>query len=162
MSAMTGRTPASANGHRHLAIVRWCDTLNATTLLKMMLSRSPVLVGAAFFVTASAFAQGGGAPPMPAPPRFDVAPKLLVDSCPPFVYPEAARVNGQEGKVTVFVAVSAEGKPTYTSVLKSSGSQILDQQTRLLIEKCQFSPATLSGRATYGQTAVAYAWKLEN
>lgn len=97
---------------------------------------------------------------MPATPKYDVAPKMLTDTCPPFEYPQAARVEGKEGTVTVYVAVSSEGRPTFTSVAKSSGSEILDQQTRMLIERCTFSPATLNGKATYGPAWVAYAWRL--
>lgn len=99
-------------------------------------------------------------PAMPVP-KFDVPPGLLRDTCQPLAYPDEALSRGLEGNVTVLVYVTARGKPTSSSVYQSSGSDFLDQATRVHVENCRFSPAQLKGQAVPGSALVPYTWRLE-
>jgi TonB family protein len=63
-------------------------------------------------------------------------------SCPKADLPEAAKREGQEGKVTVLVLVDEEGRPKSSRVLESSGFALLDRAAVDNIQRrCRFHPA---------------------
>ena len=58
-----------------------------------------------------------------------------------FTYPRYARLMGYEGKVTLRVTVSAQGKVTAVEVERSSGYRILDESAVRQVKALPFSPA---------------------
>ena len=62
--------------------------------------------------------------------------------CPRADYPEAAKRDGQEGKVMVEVLVDEEGRPKSSRILESSGFAPLDRAALDNIQRrCRFNPA---------------------
>jgi periplasmic protein TonB len=67
--------------------------------------------------------------------------------CPKADYPEAARREGREGKVTLLVLVDEEGRPKSSRVLESSGVASLDRAALDNIQRrCRFQPARRGDR----------------
>ena len=74
-------------------------------------------------------------------------------------YPEAARAAGQQGRVRLRLAVSANGSPLATSLLGSSSFGILDEaalEMMLLAARHTEVPARLRGQAFSIDLAVDY------
>jgi protein TonB len=60
---------------------------------------------------------------------------------PPTRYPLSARRNGEQGTVVLLVFVTKEGVPAKVSVLKTSGSTVLDQAAAEQVKGWRFEPA---------------------
>jgi TonB family protein len=56
-------------------------------------------------------------------------------------YPDSARREGKEGRVTLRVLVDEQGRSKSVEVNRSSGSQALDQAAADVIQRWRFSPA---------------------
>jgi len=77
-------------------------------------------------------------------------------------YPRVARRRHIEGTVVLFVAVSAEGRPTQVRVESSSGFDLLDRAALDAVNRWRFEPARRNGVAAAGQVLVPVRFKLEN
>jgi protein TonB len=66
---------------------------------------------------------------------------------PPPQYPFTARRLGIEGTVVLRVWVSAEGLPDRVSIVKSSGSTLLDRAGLKAVQRWRFVPARRAGAA---------------
>lgn len=71
------------------------------------------------------------------PPVFNAA---YLENTPPS-YPPPARRRSIEGKVLLHVEVSKDGKAESVTVLKTSGSELLDEAARLAVTAWKFVPA---------------------
>jgi len=78
-------------------------------------------------------------PPPPPPPEPLVKAKPI--SQPVAVYPESAKLAGQEGRVLIKAYIDKEGNVTKTKVLRSSGFPELDQAAQEAVMKMKFEPA---------------------
>ncbi|WP_210358696.1 TonB family protein [Sphingomonas beigongshangi] len=80
---------------------------------------------------------------------------------PPDAYPAEARRRGEEGRVSVVLAIDAQGRVAGCTVTTSSGSEILDEQTCALARRnARFLPARQDGvavGATYRMRGVRWA-----
>ena len=61
----------------------------------------------------------------------------------------------------LFVAVSAEGRPTSVRIKSSSGSELLDDAAIDAVNNWRFEPARRNGVATAGEVLVPVTFKLE-
>lgn len=77
-------------------------------------------------------------------------------------YPEAALRAGEQGSVTVKLAVNTQGQVAACDVVKSSGSRSLDAQTcRTLQRRARYAPATDGGgQAVAGADQHTVRWQL--
>jgi periplasmic protein TonB len=76
-------------------------------------------------------------------------------------YPEQARARRDEGKVIVAFTLDTEGHVVNSKIVKSSGSEILDQETLDLISRAQPYPAPPSGAGgqdLFLQVPISYAF----
>jgi len=80
-----------------------------------------------------------------AAPLLPAHPVAGMESDRPPVYPEIARRRGQQGRVTLQVNVSADGKPLAVSVAESSGHASLDDAARAAVQQWRFVPASRGG-----------------
>ena len=76
------------------------------------------------------------------------------------IYPMLSRRLGEEGSITLRVHVSAEGKPTQVSVLKSSGFDRLDDSALKTVQRWRFVPASRGGDAIEADVTVPIDFKL--
>lgn len=72
--------------------------------------------------------------------KSEILPPQILRRVEP-AYPEQARLQGWEGKVTVRVEVLTDGIPGDITVKKSSGYPLLDDAAILAIKSWQFIPA---------------------
>ena len=95
--------------------------------------------------------------PNPRPPRL-----ILGDYVSDADYPASARRAGIEGRVDLRLRVSAAGRVTRCTVIRSSGSQVLDTTAcRVLHARARFFPATnRRGRAVAGFVNHGVRWTL--
>jgi protein TonB len=68
----------------------------------------------------------------------------------------------QEGRVLLNVAVSADGRATTVSVVRSSGVAALDQSAEATVRRWSFEPARVAGVAVASQVEVPVAFKLSD
>lgn len=108
-------------------------------------------------------------PPPPAPPAANLSRGLQPrgnqgDWFPQDSYPSAARRAGAEGRVSVSVDVSADGRVTGCRIVGSSGNDALDAATcHLATRNGRFAPAlNVAGEPTPGTiTLRPVRWRLE-
>jgi D-alanyl-D-alanine endopeptidase (penicillin-binding protein 7) len=82
-------------------------------------------------------------------------------SCEKPRWPTADLKAGHTGTVTLRYLVSADGQPTESEVLKSSGHRGLDAAARGDIAKCHFKPATQDGQPVGSWMQMRYSWVLK-
>lgn len=105
------------------------------------------------------------APPAPPPqaPQLKTISKGVEYLQPPAPeYPSLSRRLGEEGRVTLRVLVNEMGRPTRADILKSSGSQRLDEAARQAVLRAVFKPHIEDGRATTVYAIVPIAFYLNN
>ena len=107
----------------------------------------------AFLAAALLCSASGAALAQEVPPVFD-AEQCTVD------YPERARLNKEEGDITLSVLVTAQGKVADAKVEKSTGFRELDKAAIVAVARCTFVPASKDGSAVESWTTVRYSWKL--
>jgi protein TonB len=83
----------------------------------------------------------------------------LLRRVPP-AYPARARRAGVEGRVLLAVAVRSDGKVDAVSLVRSSGSGLLDSAAMRAVRKWSFHPATLNGRAVHSELRVPVRFEL--
>ncbi|WP_066796958.1 energy transducer TonB [Sphingomonas soli] len=101
---------------------------------------------------------GSGQPAMVQPvPRQPLTALITPDD-----YPDAAFRANEEGDVGIRLLVSAKGKASDCTVLRSSGSRILDAWTcGLLTRRTRFTPALdAEGKPTHAVFDYIVAWKI--
>lgn len=89
----------------------------------------------------------------------EVPPVFDAEQCK-VAYPERARLNKEEGDITLSVLVTAEGKAADVKIEKRTGFRELDKAAVMTAARCQFVPASKDGRAVESWTTVHYSWKL--
>lgn len=82
-------------------------------------------------------APGASAPPPEVPPAFDA--DYLANPAP--AYPALSRRLNEEGKVTVRVLVTAEGRAERVEIARSSGYERLDRSALEAVARWRFVPA---------------------
>lgn len=75
-------------------------------------------------------------------------------------YPPSARRRGIEGTVVLRVSVSAEGRALSVEIVRSSGSDALDEAARDTIARWHFRPAMRAGEAVAATTSVPVQFSL--
>ncbi len=83
----------------------------------------------------------------------------LLRRVPP-AYPSRARQAGVEGRVLLTVMVRSDGKVDSVSLVRSSGSGLLDSAAMRAVRKWSFHPATLNGRAVQSELRVPVRFEL--
>lgn len=84
---------------------------------------------------------------------------LSTHTVPP--YPPIARRLGEEGKVTLRLAVSAEGRVTEAEIVRSSGREDLDQAAQSwIVAHWTYKPAQDNGVAVTSQVLATVAYSL--
>lgn len=83
-------------------------------------------------------------------------------SAPKPPYPVALRMARAEGSVGVRIAVSAEGKPTHVSVVRSSGYSEMDSTAvRWILEHWRFHPEKRGGHAVASTVTTSIHFKID-
>lgn len=77
-------------------------------------------------------------------------------------YPESARWNREEGRVTLRLKVRADGKVVEVQMLESSGHPLLDRAARDTAWRWRLLPAQREGRAVDGVLVKTLEFRLEN
>ncbi|WP_343732692.1 M56 family metallopeptidase [Duganella sp.] len=87
----------------------------------------------------------------------------LIDfnSCAKPVWPDGAIAAQRTGTVQLEFKVGKDGKVKESSVDHSSGHPDLDEAARIGISKCQFKPATKTGKPIETKQKMQYVWTLE-
>lgn len=101
------------------------------------------------------------APPSPAPvvpPRFDA--DYLQNPAP--VYPPLSRKLHEEGKVLLFVQVSAKGEAENVEIRKSSGFPRLDEAAMSAVRKWRFVPARRGAEPVASSVVVPLVFRLDS
>jgi TonB family protein len=77
-------------------------------------------------------------------------------------YPDEAIRKHEQGTVSFLLDVGSDGKPTSCSIVRSSGSSILDTTTcRIMTERPRFQPARdAQGKAVSDQAPGRITWRL--
>lgn len=79
---------------------------------------------------------------------------------PPPTYPESARRAGQEGLVTLRVAVNENGEVDSVKIETSSGYQILDSAAMRAVKNWKFRPSEVSGIPIRSELAIPIRFRL--
>ena len=82
------------------------------------------------------YSSGGG--------QTDARPTALKNPAPP--YPEMARRLGQEGRVTLRIAIDSAGRPTRVEIQRGSGYPLLDEAALTTLRGWAFIPARVLGK----------------
>ena len=85
------------------------------------------------------------APVALAPRRPAPTPAAILSHVAPR-YPATARERGIEGVVTLRVVVEADGTRSDITIVKSSGSAMLDRAAVAAVQEWEFRPATVQGK----------------
>jgi protein TonB len=118
------------------------------------------LVPLLMFAACSTPERTGSAAPVPI--RTVVKAEQGEGSCPKPTYPASARLAGQSGQTVIAFFVNVDGAVTDALVVKSSGSEALDEQARLAVLACKGAkPATVNGVPIGAWGRVTYEWRLE-
>ena len=112
----------------------------------------PAIGAATGGVPAATIGAGGPRGDSTARPRFNPKPP----------YPPEARRSRQEGRVLLQVAVSAEGRATNVSVIRSSGVPALDEAAAATVRRWTFEPARVAGAAVGSRVEVPVVFGLSN
>jgi periplasmic protein TonB len=108
---------------------------------------------------------GSGEPVLPSAPSGPVTPARPVSGLASNArpdYPESARRRGEQGRVMVRVAVSAQGSPAEVAVSATSGHPSLDAAAVEAVRKWRFVPATQGGRPVPSVAEVPIRFLLED
>jgi protein TonB len=89
-------------------------------------------------------ADKAGCPPSEEFMELDEMPEMLEQIEP--VYPDKARKEGIEGKVTIMTLVGKSGDPIKVELAKSSGYKILDKAAIKAARQAKFKPGTQGDR----------------
>ena len=81
-------------------------------------------------------------------------------SQPPPIYPRNAMLMSHEGRVRVRVDIGADGVPTDSSVVESSGDRDLDRAAMQAVRRWRFKPATAHGAPVASNVTVPIEFKL--
>jgi periplasmic protein TonB len=108
--------------------------------------------------TASVSAPGGAPAATFEPPR----PVAGMASDRPPIYPEIARLRGEQGRTVLRVSVDADGRPDNVSVAVSSGYPILDSAALSAVRDWRFVPATRGNTPVPAIAEVPVKFQLEN
>lgn len=133
----------------------------------------PLLTAAATAPATTAFAVAPQGPstaveatpaPPPAAPLPMVGARFDADYLrnPSPVYPSASRRLGEEGRVVLRVAVSAEGLAERVEIKQSSGFRRLDEAARAAVERWRFVPARRGATAIESSVLVPLQFNLRN
>jgi protein TonB len=99
-------------------------------------------------------------PPAPGtPPRVDPKHPLKIGE---EWYPDASKRAGEEGRCTVQMTVSADGRVTAESIQQSSGFPRLDEACLKAVHGQRMLPATEQGKPIEKTVSIPIAWKLSN
>jgi len=98
-----------------------------------------------------ALAEGAVVPPRPASDRNN----------PPPDYPQASRVRGEQGRVTLLVQVDPLGEVLDLAVLGSSGHAALDGAAMRAVRRWRFEPARQNGTPIYATVTVGITFQLD-
>jgi protein TonB len=78
-------------------------------------------------------------------------------------YPEMARRLGQQGQVRVHIKVGADGQIASVTVVKSSGSDILDDAARnWVLSNWRYRAATRDGATVASETEAIVVFNLQS
>jgi protein TonB len=77
-------------------------------------------------------------------------------------YPEIALRRGEQGRVTLRVSVSADGRPLEVDVAKTSGYPSLDSAALSAVRQWRFVPATQAGSAVAAVAEVPVRFRIDN
>jgi TonB family protein len=86
--------------------------------------------------------------------------KINFGTCDKPDYPRVALYLEQEGVTRLGFYVGAYGVVSFSFVMKSSGSNLLDSVALAALSKCHFSAASFGGRASPSWLVVDYVFKL--
>lgn len=109
--------------------------------------------------TEAAARAAGGITAAPFEPPRPVA-GMASDRAP--VYPEVARLRGEQGRTVLRVSVGADGLPDSVSVAISSGYPVLDSAALSAVRDWRFVPATRGNTAVPAVAEVPVRFRLEN
>jgi TonB family protein len=86
-------------------------------------------------------------------------PKVVGDerSC---AYPQVAQMENISGSVTLGLHIGTDGKVQSTTILKSSGEQILDTASRRCAASWTFPPALIAGQPAAIEWSQQLNWGL--
>jgi periplasmic protein TonB len=104
------------------------------------------------------------APPAPPPPpgtSIKQDPKHPLHIGPDW-YPDASRRANEEGRCTVIVTVSVDGKITGESLQTSSGFPRLDEACLKAVHGQRMIPATENGKPVEKTVSLPIAWRLSD
>lgn len=102
----------------------------------------------------------------PAPPSAPVAPIVstakidMSGGCQRPQYPEASRIEGEQGSVIVGFLIGMDGRIKDNKILSSSGFRRLDIAARDALELCKFQPGTENGKPIESWAKIKYVWRL--
>jgi periplasmic protein TonB len=80
----------------------------------------------------------------------------------PPVYPEMARLRGEQGRTVLRVSVDPDGRPDTVSIAVSSGYPILDSAALSAVRDWRFVPATRGNTPVPAIAEVPVKFQLEN
>lgn len=89
----------------------------------------------------------------------DVIPEMIYEE--PIEYPAEAKAKKIEGKTILAFRVETNGKASAVKMVKSSGSDLLDQAAKAGSEKFRFKPALLDGKPVMVWTNLAVNFVLD-
>jgi protein TonB len=106
------------------------------------------------------------APAPPAPPAPPAAPRVISGveyvRKPAPVYPALSRRMNEQGRVTLRVLISTQGKPEKVDISKSSGFARLDEAARAAVMDALFKPYTDNGKPEAVIATVPISFSLDN
>lgn len=76
------------------------------------------------------------------------------------IYPPAARAAEEEGSVTAQLLVDPGGRTVDCRIVRSSGSDALDQGTCERMRDIRFEPGTVGGKPVWSSRSLSIAWQL--
>ena len=92
--------------------------------------------------------------------RINAPPRQLSNIKPE--YPAAARERGEQGEVTVEIAVAADGTVSEATTAESSGFAALDDAAIKAVRRAKFLPAKADGRPIAGRVRLKLLFRLKN
>lgn len=107
---------------------------------------------------AAASATQAGAVPSPSAPSFDA--DYLSNPAPE--YPAMSRMLREQGRVTLRVHVTTDGKPDSVQLYQGSGYERLDQAATEVVWRWRFVPAKQSGKDVAGWVIVPIRFSLRS
>lgn len=76
-------------------------------------------------------------------------------------YPRSARRKGHEGRVTVEISVTPEGRTATAGIVASCGHPELDDAAIDAVLNARFAPATEDGAPVHGRLRLTFEFKLQ-